>query len=424
MWQNGLTLPEGYPSFKPVKGAEFTYPTLRRGENCQRFKKILRPETTSPYSTDGNKIVRFKLPNDGNYQFKRGFLKFRLDITHPVGAIAPVGAYQALPFGVWNVFDRVRELNSTQLITETNGYNRVYSMRYAIRQDPDVQAAQQGQFMGCTNLPARKTLGLLSSYYECPLQLGFFSAGIMPFHAMGDQFLELYLAEPNTYLETNWPASIVSLSNIEFHVEKISDLALERELFDEVMKGQFRIHFRKWDIFQNIVTGPSQNLVISHKANIFNNVMSMYFNTNDTNNTLLFDKFYTWLKYQTTDFQFRLANELIPEIPVECRGIALEAYTDLIRWTNSWNLEGIGQDACNIDNDAFNNNQFVIVGDFESNPDSGFANNVSTRKANPDLQLLLNLAVSPPDGTVLLHFLESTVVVIVGIARGQFTVIT
>jgi hypothetical protein len=433
MQDYGITLPDGYHNFTKIESSNFSYRRIETGENIQRSWKIFYPNVTTPFTTDGNRIIRFELPTDGNYDFTRGWLKFNVAITHPAGTPTPGTPVIALPNGFHNLFQRARHFSDTQLIEELNDYGRVVSFIWVTRQYPPV-ADKLGTLVGFNTITSRQALGLTNQECSMGLKMGFINAGIMPLHAMPKQYLELHLADPTSYLETNWTANTVTVSNMEWHYEKISGIEYHNRMWNLVQTGRFRVHFDTWQTYQNVNIGTVQDLTIAVKNNIFSGVFSVFINTNDTNNmdtSPYYQKFFQWPKLTIHDYQYRIAGEWWPELPVDCTGQGRTNYFDYANWVDGWKFDAILEDTPNMDIDEFNGvndpdgyGSFVIMGDFSNDPGTGLLNNLSTRKLSPDLQIRLRLDSAPAAGTALLSFIKGSTIVHVPPCRQQLTVIT
>jgi hypothetical protein len=198
-------------------------------------------------------------------------------------------------------------------------------------------------------------------------------------------------------------------------------------MWKQVQCGNFKVKFDTWQTYQNVNIGTTQDLTIAVKNNIFRGVHSVFINTNDTNNTNIvpyYQKFWFWPKLTTQSFQFRIAGEWLPELPIQCDNDSKQNYQFYQKWVNSWQFDGILQDAPNISEDDFEVDSFILMGSFENEPGTGLLNNVSTRKVSPDIQMRLKLLAPPPAGTAVMHFINGTSIVLVPPCKGQFTVIT
>jgi hypothetical protein len=441
MYQDrGLTLPQGYQEWPKVRSPNFAYDLLQTGENVMRERKIIYPQVTTPYTTDGNRIIRFELPNDSCYDYGRSHIQFNVTFTHT--SATPATPFCGLPNGAWNIFQRTRHFSDTQLIEEKNDYGRIYSFIWITRQDPTVTQTLGTDLLGF-GLPGERyglgAVGAPASFYSIPVLMGFVNSGILPFHVMPQQYFELHLADPTTFLESNWAQTTVIVSNIEWHIDKICGSEYNNRLGSLVQQQGLKLRFQTWQTFQTTNITTQQDITISVKNNVFNGMHSVFFNTADWNNTNVtpyYQKFYQWPKLATQDYQYRIAGEWTPELPVVTVGEGRPNYMDYLRWTNSWRFDGIDQDSANISLDDFNNNipsippgayasgSFVLMGSFANDPNSGLLNNLSTRLVSPDIQIRLRLSAAPPAGTALLTFVHGETVVEIPPGRRQFTVIS
>ena len=408
----GLPLPDNYFAMPHVTPEQFKYPVPRRGEDVTRIWKLLQSDSPSGYSSSTSRIARFTLPNNGCYDFRRGFLL--LDVTIRV---SNPGTYQRLCQGAWNIFERVRWLNGTQVVEEFDDYNRILSMNWITNQYPTVVDQLGNDLLGWGTQLSRNAKGLVTTRYAIPIALGFANSGVLPLHCMQNQYVEFYLANGCEVVETDGTGTIdVAISGMEWHCEYLVGGTLAKDLESLVLQGQrtdggFIIQFDSWRKEESTQLSISNDIKISTRCDIFKAIVGYMFNGDQKTNPLFNDKFYTWPKNAAATYQFKINNTLYPEQAVDCYDEALRAYFMYLNWTGAWKLDSFADDAPNISLQDFNDGSFLIVGDFVSNPQTTLLNNVSTSNMNPDVILKLQLQTPPPTGTKFASLINFSTIV-------------
>jgi hypothetical protein len=405
----GLPVPDNYYQAKQVTPEQFKYPVPRRGEDVTRVWKILHPD--NPIYTSSTRIIRVKLPKQV-LDFRRGY--FLLDVTINV---ANPGTYKRLSLGSWSIFERMRWLNGTQIVEEFDHYNRIFSMLWVANQYPTVVDQIGQDLLGLGTQVQRNAWGAVKQRYAVPVALGIANCGVLPLHVLNDQFVELYIANPNEFVETDGTGAIdVQLSGIEWHVEHLMGGTIHQDLEALVMRGSsegqgFVVQFDSWRKEESNTLSISNDIKISTRCDIFKAIVGYMFDGNSQTNPLANDKFYTWPKNNAGTYQFKINNTLYPEQSVECFGDGLRAYFMYLNWTNAWSLDTFSDDAPNISLQDFNTNSFLVIGDFFSNPNTNVLNNVSTSNMNPDVILKLQLQAPPPPGNKFASLINFTTIV-------------
>jgi hypothetical protein len=339
-----------------------------------------------------------------------------MDVT--VTGTPPVGPtpYLALPNGAWNIIKRVRHLNGTQVVQDFDDYNRIFSWWWLTQQDPIVADTIGQDLLGFGTMTQRQSYATGTTRYAFPIKLGFLESGYLPLSEWQDQFIEIYLDEPQAYLETNYTACVTTVNNIEWNIERIEGPGIA-PIISMARQGKFCIAFDGWQLFQNTQLTMNNNLIISHRADIFKGVFTVFVQANDANNTqATYQRFWYFPKLDTADYQYKILGDLWPELAVDCRGDGLRNYTDYLKWVRAWKSSTVSDDwhapdAPNIVLDTFNTENFMIVGDFTSNPESKALNNMSTKKTNQDIQLNVRFDSTPPGGYAAYHFINFSYIV-------------
>lgn len=404
----GLPKPLNYSVVPQVIPEQFKYPIPRRGEDITRTWKMLQPENDL-YSTNSNKICRFTMPNDGIYDFRRSYFLTSVTLYPTVGFN---GTYFRLPQGAFSIFERVRWLNGTQCVEEFDTYNRIMAFIWLVEQNPVVVDQIGYRLLGFgtqadrnalafTNVPAAYTP--VTTVYAIPIALGFANCGILPMNAMNTQYVELYLGVPTEIVESDSTGGQINISiiNTQWYVEKLEGGGLMDDITSEVrspdLSAGFMVQFDSWRKEEASAYNDMNEVKVTTRAEFFKGILAFFLDGSTRNNMAVNDRFYTWPKTNTNWYQFKINNTLYPEQAVDCTGEAIPAYFNYLNWANAWALDSFSDDAPNIELEDFNDQNFIITGDFLSNPKTELLNNVSTSNMAPDLVIRVGLATAAPN---------------------------
>lgn len=414
-------LPEHFGRYPTTKddASTYTFDRIETAEDVIRKDKVWYPESSGTFSSDGNKVIRFELPDLGCYDFQRSAMYMIITVEQTPALVDP---YVRFPNGIWNIFNRVRHLDGAAPVEDRNDSNIIDSFWWLFQQDPTVAQSLGDSLLGFgteTERSARAIAGTTESkQYAIPYPLNFLTSGIMPLRKFLKQYVEFYLAPPNTYIETNGTNTVVRVTGVEWHFSQIEGDAYVRRLENDVDSGRFQVSFDGWQLFQNANLTVNNNLVISHRSRAFKGVFTKFRQGNELNDTSVNQKFWTHPKLGCIDYQYRILGDLWPELPVDCRGKGHRNYIDYLKWTNTWHANAHSKDAPNVDIVEFNDTAFVVMGDFTNDPRTiekpWVINNISTSKMNTDLQLNVRFDVPPPAGYVADHLINYSIMVTCG----------
>lgn len=413
------TLPQG-------ESAIYKYDSAKRGLNVTRNPRILNPTNTQTFSTGNNDVIRFRIPNDSPLDFRRSFLLFDIELSVTPNPVLP---FQRLAFGSWSWVDRIRYHSSGDTVEEIQYYNRVASYLWTVFSNPDYVDAIGPEVMG-TGSQAQRAAATpgpgVRVRYCLPLFMGFLGTGVIPYQSFKNQFheLEIYLAPANTFVETNGTNPVVTISNLDWHVESICswDGSYERSLNRLVDMGNFSVWFDTYISFLNNVLNQQQDLVIAQRNESLNSITTFFSDLLSVTNTTVPDKFITFPKLATFSFQLKINTKLWPEEEVRCDGNANHAYHFLLQAIQQWKQNGVPSfghswpkpaigGTPNINMASFNDQDFFMVTDLRSSPYACFLNNVSTEVNSMDLIFKLKLVGAPPPQTGAYHISNFNVVV-------------
>lgn len=390
---------------------QYLYSEPKRGLNVYRSPRKFNPTNTQTFTTGNNDVIRIRMPNDCPTDFRRAFLLADISIT------VTGGTYKRMSYGSWSFIDKLRYHSSGDTIEEIQYYNRVYSALWTLGSNPDYLNALGPNLLYTGSQATRNATAAAGTFrVAIPILLGYFGVGVIPLNAFKNiyQELEIYLAPASTFVETDGTNPVVTISNIDLHVEQIGSWngSYERSLVKIVDEGRFTVWFRTFTTFQNNVINQQSDLVIANRQESVERIDSWMYDTGTLTNTGVNDKFITFPKNNAFSYQLKFNNRLWPDEEVRTDGTAPEGYINYLRSIEQWKLEGMPGFQCgfpeprvslpNINQTAYNLNDFFMVADLRNSPEAEVLNNFSTEANSNDVIFKLKLLAIPPPQTALL----------------------
>lgn len=225
--------------------------------------------------------------------------------------------------------------------------------------------------MGLGTQAQRNAQGALSITYYMPLWSGVLNGVFIPFHALRDGlYLELFLDDPTTFVETDGTVPIVTVSNLMLHAERL-ELKPQylSEVYNYVRTNGLEFAYHSWERYISaLTTGATQQITINNKSSSVNCFLNLFVNSATISSTLTNDKFITW-PYAALMLQqynalingmFHLCcnvdsyphcsncniqGVVFPDEPIVINvtngAHGYEVYQIYCRWLNKWRLDGM-----------------------------------------------------------------------------------
>jgi hypothetical protein len=351
--------------------------------------------TQTSFASNSNNEIIFQLPNDTFYDARRGYLTFDANVS------ATGGTYVRLSEGIWSIFYRMRTLVGFEL-ENIQEYNRLTSMLWESTNDARQSSAVGRGLMGIGTPTERNILASGTAHYACPVFSGLFDQEVLPLSLFENICeLRMTLGDASTFVETDGTAPIVTISNVQFHLERIvSSSAFIAERKSAILQNGLDLGFATYNYYsQTIPIGTSslQSLTINHKTASVRKLISLITAQNSVNDTTVNDKFLTWPKI-TYQHQFRMNNRLIPEEPVVYQDTyAAEAFFNYLNTHNKWNFSGdLTFSPAPISAEQFSlGNRFMMIVDVNGYPyDPNVINPVGND--NTAIQMQLDIYITTP----------------------------
>lgn len=398
-----------FGKFAVVVPETLKFQPSKRGLSCRRVPVKIRSENAQ-YASNNNKLVRFMLPNNAIYDTRSGYLTFTVTLA------TTGGTFRRIHSGIFSIFQRLRILAASTEIEDLRDWNRIYAALWEMVNPIDVTGNTGVTTMGFGTQAQRNALGLLTVDYVCPLFSGVLNTELLPFDNIPQGVvLELYLDDAVNVVETDGTVPIITISNPVLHLERLDlDPTYRASLASYVSSNGLKIGFRTWDRFINsLTTGSQQNLTINTRNASMNGILNFLINSSQLQNTLINDKFITWVPTPTAggtlqQTSLQINGTIFPDEPIDCFGSSrYECYQMYCRWVMKWKLNGILPIAPAINSQAYQVNRFVQVDDLEAYPEEGdLVNPFTTLNNNNTLIKKLQFSAAIPNNWQLDSWVE------------------
>lgn len=388
--------------------SEYMYERPKQGANVIRTPRFLYPQESVAIAGKSGPI-RFRFPNATPADFRR-----RSYLIADVTVTVTGGTYVRLAQLAISAFNRLRYHVQGDTMDEKQQYNEIFSLNWNALQDPQIESTLGTSLLGIGTQAQRQIWAAGIKRYWFPIDLGFLKSGVIPFHAFGPLMheLEIYLEVPTAFVETDGTSPVVTFANIQWQYDEITswDGSYEKDLISMVSNGNYLVAFETTDPYLNNLTTTNQDLIISQRHMSIESIINVVTDQNNRYNPLINDKFMNHFKSFSTGpsvvqaFQFRVANRYFPDDEVDCTADAIEAYQYYLGLVNASFLDTFGGNAPSINLDAFNLDNFLMVGDFKNNHAPGLLNNFSTQTAATDIIFKIRLSLAPAAGWGITHW--------------------
>ncbi len=432
--------PTGLAKLDVVVPQTLKFPSISRNPNIIRREKILRPRD-NVNSSNGNNIIHFDLPAE-TMDLRDGFLIVNIKLSKTGGT------YVRMAQGSWSWIDYIRISAGGGYDERIQYYGRLYSMLWNTTAAPEVQSTIGQDLLGLGSQATRNTWGADSSgtQFVIPVRCGLLNQGFLPLKNLctptngQSVFVELVIDNPANFIETDGSNPQIEITNCRWSYDQLigdSERSSGRDMFvaaidSEIARGLV-LGYKHWSVYQQPVLNSSNDIPINSKVSSLNAILTTIVDGSTLNSTTTNDKYTTWPKTFSnsktyTNFQWQINNNWIPFEPIDCQGDALRAYMHLLRFQGVWESKGIMQFAGPVTLDSFNDDQFILVGDFYSagrniwriqEEERQFNDlNIFTSQTYPLLRVELD--GPPPSQTIAFSFIHHNVIVTVD-SRGLLT---
>jgi hypothetical protein len=382
--------------------------TLRTALPAKRVPIKIRAEQTS-YTSNQNKLIKINFPVniEDLIDTRKGYLTFDTQIA-TVG-----GTYVRVQQGIYNIFNRIRLRIGGYELEDIRDYNKIYSLLWEMIQSPDTTANIGYLNMGFGTQYDRNNLSgnNVVTGYTCPVMSGIFTQELLPLGVLKQGLcLELYIEDPTVSLETDSSSQVVTISNIQFHCERLElKKSFQAYVNNYIRTKGLKLGFTSWEHYTNILSaGVNTQIALNHRSSSVSTVINFLLPSSQNNNTLINDRHYTFLKYNLSEASILFEGRLFPDEPYDANSPwSIELYQSYARWINRWTLQGFLLNPPPINIQAFNTSKFFVLFDFEAYPEEvDIINPFNTIRSNNALDMRFKFSTSVPSGMQMDSWVE------------------
>lgn len=360
-----------FANFSFVVPNSLKFTSTKQGIAARRVPVKIRAEQQT-YSSNNNRLVKIIFPNKSLYDTRNGYLTFDVAIA------TTGGTYKRIHSGIFSVFNRLRMMAGAAEVEDLRDYNRIYSALWEMINPSDVTSNIGTELMGFGTQAQRNALGAATTSFACPIFSGCLNTELLPVeNIQAGLTLELYLEDGTACVETDGTNPIITISNIIFHMEKLEvDEQYRNYIKNYVNTNGMVIGFHTWErLINSLTTGSRHDLNMNIKNSSINGILNFIINSANLNDTTVNDKFLNWTSSpggteELTESSCQINGTMFPEEPIDCSSVMkVEPFQMYCRWIMKWKLNGFLSIAPPINIEAFNDNRFVQIDDFEAYPE-------------------------------------------------------
>lgn len=406
---NSALLGKMQSSIPRVIPSSMKWPTIKSGIPTDRSRYKL-DAMQSNYRSDGNKIIRFELPN----VFFGDFSRSCLDIN--VRLIRTGGTYARLSQGASCLFERM--LISTGIeIEDVRSYNLLASCLTQAMVESDVHEVVGTALYGWGTQTERNTWGSGVKQYLLMIYSTFLNTGLIPLGYIRDKVaIEFYIADPSSIIETDSVNPvIIEILDAELHYDRIiPDDSYTKTVEATLSSGGLQLGGKIFEHYYNAINSNRATILINHRSDSLSSLVTLLRDDASVNDPLTNDKLINYFKYQMTQNQVKINSAFYPQEPIDTTGDAVEAYLAFLNFMGKWSIHGTFKSPPMITGAMFNDDKFIIINDLEQHPsDPSLINPIGTKQSSSTLFIDTQFAVAPPRtiraDTFVLYYVMYTV---------------
>lgn len=394
------------------------------------------PIDNGTYNANSNNRIRIDIPNTDIWNFQNAWLAVDLAITSNGIAVDANPPYVRMSNGIWNAVERVCHLSNLSRIEEQFPYWQLFSYQWVFEQSEQVEQTFRG-VLGIGTQAQRNAwamnggpaTGGVKKRFVIPLDLGWISSGPFPAKYINTlQSIEIFLQNPNQFIESNCGNLNFSISNVEMHaykmtakfpnvVNELRGTTWEDGFRNFIRSGNYSVMLDYFDWYQNTPIAQQGDYLIPVKTAAIQGIYTVFGNIQDVSNPLINERLLTFPKLNISQFQLKIFSKMFPEQPVDCRDDAFQAYWFYLNQIGGWRINAFpGLDPMNdsmnevsvlIEN--FNTDSFVAVFDFRSVKKVPSINPIfNADNSTGEVRINLRFDSPVPAGTCTYHIVRSS----------------
>src|SRR3990167_7455573 len=386
-----------FAGFAEVIPETVKFSQTKKALAARRIPVKIRAEQTS-YSSTNNNRMRILMPNSALYDTRYGYVTFNAI------AAATGGTYVRFAQGIHSIINRTRILAAATEVEDLRDCNRIQTivMQSTV---PTLTLTNVGTMAAIPGTNGAMGFGTqlqrnavaAGADYCLPLFSHFLNTELMPFKFINAGItLELYIEDPTTCVETDGTAPTITISNLEFHVER---LELQRD-YEEFIAGYISTYglelgFHTWERFVNTLPGGTQQqLTINSRSSSINGMLNIFVDSSQINTTTVNDKFLNWARQNLIQYNTLLNGSIFPDEPIDAvTNGAWEVFQIYCRWAKRWMLNAQMDVAPALEFQFFTADSFLFILDLEAYPEyDNLINPFTSLNNNSNISLRLQFS--------------------------------
>lgn len=421
---------------KQVDGSEYKVDTPKLGITVYNEPYYWNPIDNGTYFARSNNRIRIDIPNTDIWNFENAWLAADLTLYSDGVALTPDPAYLRMCNGSWNAFERLRHLSNLSPIEEMYPYWQLYSFQWVFEQSEQVEQVFTSMLGIGTQLTRNAwatgggpATGGVAKRFIFPVDLGWLTSGPFPAKYLNTtQSIEIFLADPNQFIESNCGNLNFSLSNVELHAYKMTSkfpnvvnelrgVTWEEGFRSFIRSGDYSVMLDYFDWYQNTPIAQQGDYLIPVKTAAIQGIYTVFGNIQNISNPQINNRILDFPKLTLSQYQLKIFSKMYPEQPVDCRDDAFQAYFFYLNLVNGWRVNAFqGLDPKNdtmgevpVTLLNFNTDSFSAVADFRSIRKVPSVNPIfNADNSTGEIRINLRFDAPPPAGTCTYHIVRSS----------------
>lgn len=351
-------------------------------------------EQTS-YDQSSQNMIHFKLPTQGNIDYRRGLLLFQLSITNSNAA----ATYTRLAQGAWSPINEVVLENKGTSIERGKEFSYLMSIYNELLSTRISQDTVGNALYGIGTAAERNSWASSAKWYAIPIPFKIFQQHIIP-HGMTQLWeMKLYInSNPSQYIEsdggTNSGHLTITISNPKLLVEKVEQVPQWEGQMRSLLTSEEGLVVPFFDFEHRREHHQSNQLAfkIDHQSTSTDHILVFQRDNTTLGSTANNDKYLLWNKFDLKSMQIQRGTSYFPQEPIDLDEFDnIRAYITALKWIEkhqpTYHHDMEPPEALTISN--FLNYRFFSLVDFEAHPGTKLMNNFGSRSS--DDKMTLNL---------------------------------
>lgn len=269
-------------------------------------------------------VIRYVLPN--SYYINPHNIALRLLNVTVSGGTTP-----SICNGIWSLFQRVRVLYNSTVLCDERNYNLFESIMYHATASSSITNSLAKVFGVDTQANRRTFASAGREYLFFPFR-HIAQNKLMPLPLLkGYFYIELYLANPNTCVESATAITNVTITSPQLIVDGIVPSAeYENDIKQMITGGKMNYLWSGHEYYINPCVSSSNQIKIPQVCKSLKKIYAVQRLGANISDISVNDKLENYGFNGTTEYQFKINNLLLPAQPVNVTATALESFFNML----------------------------------------------------------------------------------------------